>query len=234
MTALADQITFTHLHHAYLIEGERNVVKEELFALFHAAGIDTTANPDFHLHEYDALLLDDAHKLKSEQSMKGSATEKKIFLVLFNTMISEAQNALLKTIEEPTPDTHFFFVTRTKEVLVPTVRSRLFLVHRDLNDRDADLKQGEAFLRASIPERLKLVERLTKAKAEEKAAAKEDARLLLDALERALAVRMPHTDLATAQSLADVTLARRYLFDRSPSLKLLFEHLALTLPILRE
>jgi DNA polymerase-3 subunit delta' len=41
------------------------------------------------------------------------------------TLTAEAQNALLKMIEEPPPQTHFILVTDAIEALLPTVQSRL-------------------------------------------------------------------------------------------------------------
>ncbi|MCX7642031.1 MAG: DNA polymerase III subunit delta' [Elusimicrobiales bacterium] len=51
--------------------------------------------------KYKIIVFEDAHKI-----------------------VIEAQNALLKTIEEPTPTTLFIFITHTKNLLLPTVVSR--------------------------------------------------------------------------------------------------------------
>jgi hypothetical protein len=230
---LAEQITIEHLHHAYLLEGERGAILAELTLLLTEAGIVQKGNADFHLYEHDAFLIEHAHSLRAEQSMHGAAGARKIFIVAFNTMMSEAQNALLKTLEEPTAGTHFFFVTRTGEILFPTVRSRMQVIRsKEAGDRNQETgNAGEKFLKASLPERMKMIESLTKAKTEEKPKAKEDARIFLESLEHALYKATPKVTFPVAEALQNVLTAKRYLSDRSPSLKLLLEHLALTVPV---
>src|SRR5262249_60517979 len=41
-----------------------------------------------------------------------------------DTLMEQAQNALLKTLEEPSPSSVFVLVTSRPDVLLPTVRSR--------------------------------------------------------------------------------------------------------------
>jgi hypothetical protein len=216
-----------------------------LRALLSDAGISQTGNVDFHSYEYDTFLIEHAHSLRVEQSMHGAAGAKKIFLVAFNTMMSEAQNALLKTLEEPTQGTHFFFITRTREILFPTVRSRMQVIRiQETGDRRQETgNAGEKFLSATLPERMKMIEHFTKAKTEEKPKAKEDARIFLESLERALYGNIPNSlsidnefgiSQKNAVALENVVTAKRYLSDRPPSLKLLLEHLALTVPKIRE
>ena len=239
---LSEHISLEHLHHAYLLEGERGAILEELRLLLSVGGIIQKGNADFHLYDHDAFLIEHAHSLRREQSMHGASGAKKIFIVAFNTMMSEAQNALLKTLEEPTAGTHFFFITRTGEILLPTVRSRMQVIRsQEAGARRQETgNAGEKFLNASLPERMKMIEHFTKAKTEEKPKAKEDARIFLESLERALYNDIPNSLSIdnkfgilekNTMALEDVITAKRYLSDRSPSLKLLLEHLALTVPV---
>jgi DNA polymerase III delta prime subunit len=228
---LREHITMERLHHAYLIEGERVVILAQLMEFLETSGMQVRANPDLHIYEHDAFLLEHAHQLRREQSMHATVGGRKIFVVMFNTMMSEAQNALLKSLEEPTAGTHFFFITRTGEILFSTVRSRMQVIRnqREISREVEKENLGEVFLGATIAERLKMIERFVKAKTDEKSKAKEEARVFLESLERALYVHLS-TGGAIAEALADVVTAKRYLSDRAPSLKLLFEHLALTVP----
>lgn len=228
---LSEHISIAHLHHAYLLEGERGVIIEELTLLLSDAGIIQKGNGDFHVYEHDVFLIEHAHSLRREQSMHGAEGARKIFIIAFNTMMSEAQNALLKTLEEPTVGTHFFFITRTGEILFPTVRSRMQVI-KGVGSREEGLGNvGEKFLHAALPERMKMIEHFTKAKTDEKSKAKEDARIFLESLERALYKETPRGTLGIAEALQNVLTAKRYLSDRSPSLKLLLEHLALTISV---
>ncbi len=218
-----------HLHHAYLLEGERFLVLSELKKFLFDHALSSAGSPDFHLFEFDVFLIEHAHDISREQMMRGVEGNKKIFILAFNTMTSEAQNALLKTIEEPTEDTHFFFVTRTKETLLPTLRSRMQIVSIESAHDKKEIKAGEEFLSASLPERLHIIESYTKVKKDDKSEAKEEARIFLVSLEKAMYARLP-ADATLAGPLEDVITASKYLSDRAPSLKLLLEHLALTVP----
>ena len=83
-----------------------------------------------------AILIDDAH-----------------------TMTEQAQNALLKSLEEPPPTSHVFLVTPSPQTLLPTIRSRCqtlrlgplpaALLERELAARLA-LSPAEARLRVSV------------------------------------------------------------------------------------
>ncbi len=216
-----------HLHHAYLLEGERSVVLQELLDFLEREKVVPKGSPDLHVYEFDAMGIADAHRIRSEQSLRAYGGEKKIFVVSFASVSSEAQNALLKTLEEPTPGTHFFIVARQKEMLLPTVRSRLVML--SFGAALVDSEEGESFLDADMPERFRIIERFTKAKTDDRADAKEGTRAFLDALERALHPRAKD-DARYASSLEHVLVAKRYLSDRAPSLKIILEHLALTVP----
>ena len=217
-------------HHAYLIVGERGQVIPELKTMLEVDGFAIQANADFHLYELDVFLIEHAHQLRREQAMHASQGSRKIFVVAFNTIISEAQNALLKTLEEPTEGTKFFFITRNSEVLLPTVRSRMQVIHMQEEETNLGSKDlGVLFLAASIPERLKQIERYTKAKTDDKPRAKEEARVFLIALERATYAK--GEEARYRKALEDILTAKRFLSDRSPSVKLLLEHLALTVPV---
>lgn len=153
---LRSHINVERLSHAYVIEGERVAGLAALRELVESFGIATKANPDYHEYEYDALLLEHAQHLRREQGMYGAAGAKKIFIVAFNAIFHEAQNALLKTLEEPTEDTHFFFLVRSSELLLSTVRSRMQIIRPEpqVADREGG-DTGVIFLNATLSERMK-------------------------------------------------------------------------------
>ncbi len=217
-----------HLHHAYLVEGERSILLPEILEYLYEEKLTAVNSPDLHVLEFDSFGIDDAHELRREQQMRGAEGNKKFFIVVFNTMTHEAQNALLKTLEEPTEDTHFILLTRTKETLIPTVRSRVQLVGQKGKVKASNI--GKDFLRMDLPERLLEIEKYTKVKADQKSEAKDLARDFLSHLEEALYSHLG-TDAQYATALHDVVSAKRYLGDRSPSVKILLEHLALTIPL---
>jgi DNA polymerase III delta prime subunit len=218
------------LSHAYVIEAEREVGLLSLREFMNVLGVTTTGNPDYHEYLLDSFLIDDARELRRAQSLHGAAGAKKIFIVAFRMIGIESQHALLKTLEEPTADTHFFFVVRTNELFLPTVRSRVQTIRLGSGEIPQEKDAARVFVGASIPERLKFIEKMTKAKTDDKAEAKEEARLFLSDLEPVLYGKLADGRKDVARSLEDIVVAQRELAGRAPSVKFLLEHLALTIP----
>ncbi len=231
------QELLTLSHHAYLLEGERDTLMNELFRVLEDTHrVVRAGNPDMYVHECTSFGIDDARFIRERGQFSGFGGGKKVFILSFETMTHDAQNALLKTIEEPTPDTHFFFVTRTGDALLATVRSRMVRIavpEAKLRGDSAfpKLSFGNEFLAASLAERMKIVTPLhSDKKKKEDGSNKVEAHALLDAIERTLYEKGNITDAKTAKALVDVLSAKKRLLGRSPILKPLLEHLALTLP----
>lgn len=233
MERLAD-IQFDRLHHAYLIEGDREEILAALLMHLERIGISIKGNPDVICEEYDVFLLEHAHALRRRQGYRSASGEKKVFIVAFHTIMPEAENALLKTLEEPAAETHFFFVTRTEEALLPTVRSRMQVIKtRTESNNEQNKRQNnmaKKFLESSLSERMKMVDSWLKTKDARKVEAKEEVRVFLDALEFALRGRLSPGNTGTTDALRNILQAKIFLADRAPSMKLILEHLALTLP----
>ena len=232
---LRPHISIERLSHAYVVEGDHGEMLPAVRSLIAHFGITQEGNPDYHEQDHDVFTVDDARELRRVQGLHSLEGGKKIFVVSIRTISHESQNALLKTIEEPTEHTHFFFLVRNSAMFLPTVRSRVQVISpkTEVTSRESggENSDAHAFFRSSIPERFKIIARMTKAKADDKSEAKEEARDFLTALERTLAKKLNDEDYRFARSLEDVLYAERELSGRSPSLKLLLEHLALTIPL---
>ena len=208
--------------HAYVIEGERVSTIQKLTGILEATfSLSLRGNPDAVLLEYDTFGIDDGRAIQGLAS-KRAIGEYQLFILSCNAITVEAQNALLKLLEEPTPNTYFFLVVASKELLLPTVRSRArvlsYTVAKETPDTDTLAK---TILNSSVAKRLELVAPIIQAKDTPQALE------LMDSLERTM-----HTINKTkhVESLEHVLATRGYLRDRSPSTKLLLEHLMLTLP----
>jgi hypothetical protein len=78
------------------------------------------------------------------------------FILAFDEFTHEAQNALLKLLEEPPQTARFYIVTRSKGVLLPTLLSRLLSSQTEyVDETDAPEKNDEqTFFAASYSDRL--------------------------------------------------------------------------------
>ena len=218
-----------NLHHAYIIEGDTKVVTLELLSfLEHELRVPAKGNPDFWHREFDAFGISDAHALKEIQTRKGVGGGKKFFVFSFLNITEEAQNALLKMFEEPTEGTHFFAITPSLARIVPTLLSRVVVISTAYAPKSGDIsleKMTEQFLRYSPSKRILLVQGIIKEK--DKNAARE----FLNSLDVALWQNSKNGRREDAvRGTKEVMQARKNLSTRSPSVKLILEHLSLVLP----
>ncbi len=146
-------------HHAYLLEGERKTTLAGLLGkLKEEWGIETKGNPDFFVLECETLSIGEARALKESATTKPFLGEK-IFVIAANFMGHEAQNALLKTLEEPISDTYFFVIVPNEKILLPTVRSRLLPLRIGAAEGGAKNTPADVleFLKSPAEERLKIL-----------------------------------------------------------------------------
>jgi DNA polymerase III delta prime subunit len=217
------------LHHAYLLEGERALLIEEVISFFDKNNIASKGNSDFVISQFDTLAVDDARTIK-ERQMNRALGEKKIFILGFNFITREAQNSLLKVFEEPTENSHFFVIVPGAEILLPTLRSRLQLLRGETNPLKVSphAAQAKKFFKASKRERLELVKALVEAIADEEKG-KMDAIAFVNGLEIELHANLDPKKPESVEALNQILKCRGYLQDRSSSVKMILEHLALTL-----
>ncbi len=204
-------------HHAYLIEGGaemRALIETEL----HAHDVVTVGNPDYFAREVDVFTIDDAHLL-TRYTTRTPVGERKIVLVIAGIMTNEAQQALLKTIEEPAPQTHIIVVVPGVSELLPTVRSRMRVLVPQAPDMHEDVvHQASAFLHGTLLARMTIAQKLTAAK---------DITAARQFVDACLTVAHAAGDYAALRIIA---YTRQYLTARGPSLKLLLENFAIQLP----
>ncbi|MFA6094962.1 MAG: hypothetical protein WC757_03710 [Candidatus Paceibacterota bacterium] len=209
------------LHHAYVVVGDvaQGVIEVTDFVektLKHS----TRGNPDFWLAQHDVFGIDEGRLLKETQQQQPLAGSKKVFVIGMRTITQEAQNSLLKVLEEPTSSTHIFFVLPSAEMLLPTLRSRVVVAHVSSIAEDSDVV-AKKFLSATPVDRFKIIAPVIEDK--DRAAAT----IFLNALEKYIREEKGITP-ETASVLQKILEAEKYLYDRSSSLKMLLEYIAVT------
>jgi DNA polymerase-3 subunit delta' len=86
----------------------------------------------------DSFLIDEARDVIKEAYTSSDKT--KYIFICAKTFRIEAQNSLLKILEEPPRNTIFIIVTNSKSVLLPTIHSRLQL---SIHDKPEKLQEIE-------------------------------------------------------------------------------------------
>jgi len=208
-------------HHALLFEGDRDAGISAAHAyIVDVLGISVEQNPDVRIYVHDRITVDIADNLRRQAQARpfGAA---QAFVVSCETVLMEAQNALLKTLEEPADNTHFIFVLPSRTALLPTVQSRMLYAGRvEPGDDPLLANRARAFLDATPGERSAMIAPIIKDK--DRPAAQELVRLL---------GRYLHTQgvRENARQLREVAFVEQYINNRGSSIKMLLEHLAATL-----
>lgn len=215
------------LHHAYLLDGAAESIAGELREFLETnLQFPVKGNPDLWHGVFDTFGIDDGRALKEMQSRR-PVGERKIFIVQANFFTREAQNSLLKVFEEPTPDTHFFIITQNTASILPTLRSRLFIIspRQGLGTSGDGGKFAAEFLIAQPSKRLALLKDIIETKDKNAAIS------FLNSLEKTLYDNDGgRTSVKNVFVFEEIRKARSYLNDRAPSVKMLMEHIALIVP----
>jgi DNA polymerase III delta prime subunit len=213
-------------HHAYCIPGNSSVCVEIKTILENIHNIPSQANPDFYEQAHQSFIIEDARSLKALHDTRPIGhTGKKVFLISMTGITSEAQNALLKLLEEPADYAHFFIVIPSTHLLLPTVKSRLLIVgNSDIKTENEYAKDADAFRKMAVGKKLDYVKKLVDDISKEKKP-KQDAIEFLNALEDSLYSDTPRTK--NLQAFEAISTARKYIHDRAPSLKMLLDYVAL-------
>lgn len=230
---ISDHIDKKNLHHAYLIEGEREKTAGEVLEFIKSLGIETVANADVSHIALDSFKIDDARNLKSYASEKGFTTSRKIFIVSANSILLEAQNSLLKMFEEPIENTHFFLIVPDVNTLLKTFASRFYLIKNE-GDNAIELKEAEKFINMPLASRINFIKELI---AEEEGgdeipilnSTRSKALKFLNALESVLHQKMSKATFDTSY-FHQIFKVREFLRMPGSSTKTLMESVALVVP----
>ena len=203
-----------NLHHANLLIGTPEEAESYLRSLCDSWGVRLPNNPDFFAFKMETFGIDEARKLKLLSARK-AVTTKKIFLITPTRLTLEAQNALLKTFEDPFPNALFFLGVREESLVIPTLLSRMQII-RTRGGNVAAGAEAEKFLSLSVKNRLLFAKSFAD---EEKSLP-----IFLDSLLFLLRKQKEKKDL-----LKNVYNVRRFVRDSAVTPRLIIEHLALVL-----
>lgn len=197
------------MHHANALIGSRPWA-------YAYASLDTTGeNPDVSLREFDRMAIADVHTLIHDAMLRPVREGKRVFIIATDSILGDAQNALLKLFEEPNAHTCFYLIIPREDMLLPTLRSRLSILATE--NASSEYEVFSVFQKLGYSDRLACIaERL---KAEDNTWFTEIA---------AGFAQYAHTS-RNAALIQDALMLATYLPMPGSSKKMLFEHIALTL-----
>lgn len=201
--------------HAYVIRGKEaeTFVQLKAYVQEQAGG---AGSPDALCFSYDSFGVDEARQFSSVASLKPLGQRK--YIVLRCAAITvEAQNALLKIVEEGAGHSVFFFVVGHGTALLSTLQSRC-VVLKQYDEESATGDEGKKFLAMPYGERMAYVEKLSK----------DGERDLARSLVSGLLAGAANTPV-NPRALRDLLEADQFLALSGSSIKSVLGHLALTL-----
>lgn len=209
-----------------------------ILELLAESGFNAEQNPDLYVRTYAHFGVEEARELRERAGLRavssgasakgGTLGKRRAFVLAMPGMTTEAQNALLKTLEEPPADAVFFFIVPAPDMLLPTLRSRAQMY--SLGASAASIIDIEKFLALPVSQRLEALKPLLE-KGEDDRRDMSAALMFLSSLERMLSTRDPR-DEGIRSALEALYRARKYADDKGSLIKPLLEQVALLTPVI--
>ncbi len=179
--------------------------------------------------------MNDSGEIKDWHSRKGIGKSKKICIIATKFINREAEQTLLKIIEEPAENTHFFIVIPDASSLASTIISRVHVIKtkQTIDDNGEMQKEALAFISLSLKARIDKVAVMVKEnKSDENSGElRFYATTFVNALESVFYQKFKK-DIKNSEvkfALEELQKARGYLSTSGASVKMILEHLALVI-----
>ena len=157
-----NQLFPQNLYHSYVIEGNPEEIPYLIRIYLEERGDINKNSPDVLLNLYDAFNIEDGHNVKDWHKNRPIDGKKKICIIGAKFINREAEQSLLKIVEEPTEDTHFFIVVPDSSLLLGTILSRVHLIKNLKSDNNFEDKLAGEFYKMNIKARIEKIAEVIK------------------------------------------------------------------------
>jgi DNA polymerase III delta prime subunit len=219
------------LYHSYVVEGEPKETANVILRFLEDRGDIERKSPDTLLQIYESLTIDDALLIKGWHSQLGITNGKKVCVIAAKFINREAEQTLLKIIEEPAKGTHFFIVVPDASLLLDTIISRTHIVKIE-QSRDKDLEKlvGD-FMKMEPKERIEKITEMIKENKDEESSGRlrSFATNFINEIEKVIHLKFKKdtNDKNTIFILEELQKSRGYLSTPGASVKIILENIAL-------
>ncbi len=215
-------------HHAYFLTGDIDAGIKAARAFGETLGLSGHDNPDVIVLQAALFSVDEARRLSEVVSRMPSAGSRKLIVAAAPRIFHEAQNALLKTFEEPPEGTYLVLIVPAEGTLIPTLRSRLL----PLPVAKVVPESSSAFWNGTPAAREKVVaailDHAKSDKPEEKQAARSEALAFVEGLVHEAYPKKEEP--AVRAFLQDLDKFIPILHERAAPLKMILEHILVVAP----
>lgn len=138
---------------------ERDINTEDIF---------NTNNPDIHIlngSDMGSIGIEEVKILQKEMMFSPFKEKVQIAYILdAEKLTTQAQNSLLKTLEETSESTVYILVTDNEKTLLPTVLSRCLKLYTNVNDTEEKKNTYPEILDSSLVDSFQRIENISKEK----------------------------------------------------------------------
>lgn len=155
-----------------IIGGTLNQQKEKIRQIAQSKNISLESNnPDLlQIEPENSIGIDQIRQIKSFLSKKSwqGQTTKTVIIYQTEAMTTPAQNAFLKTVEEPPPNSEIIITASNKNALLPTILSRCHILRLATNNKrnqeelNEYWKQWQKLTQANIDKKLTIASKIKK------------------------------------------------------------------------
>jgi DNA polymerase III delta prime subunit len=222
-----------NLYHSYIVEGEPNTTAKELLNFLEVRGDIEKNNADILFQVYESFTINDSREIKDWHSKLGITNGKRICVIVTKFINREAEQTLLKIIEEPAFNTHFFIIIPDSSVLLPTIISRTQIIKIE-QQGDKDIKkEALSFIGLKTKERVDMVALIIKNNKDEENSGqlRYYATSFINEVESIFYQKwkIDRNNKETQFILEELKKCRGYLSTQGASVKMILEHLALVI-----
>lgn len=219
------------LYHSYIVEGDIEQTLSAILNLFKKRGYIKNIEKDSFIKSYDSFSIDDSRIVKEWHSRKKTGEEKRFFIIGSKFINHDAERALLKILEEPSEDTHFFIIVPDSSLLLDTILSRAHLIRENKDNNISE--EAKKFLKSSKKDRIDMIALILKKNEnnEDSGGLRHDSINLLNNLEIIIHENFKKNprDLNFITSLEEINKSKDYLSLPGSSAKMILEHIALVI-----
>lgn len=165
-----------------------------------------------HRHFFSKIKIDDVRYLNNFLLTSGQESH----VIYFDSFLDIAQNAFLKTLEEPNANKQIILVTKSVSNILDTMVSRLQVI----NTENLNIKTKNSFLSLNITERLEVVKKILDGETDD---VRPSAQKLINHILNDTSVNLDKDQKQTLVEMHD------HLFNQGSSAKQILEFLAVTL-----
>jgi len=222
-----------NLYHSYIVESNPETTVQVLLDYLIERGEIDKASPDVLCQSYDAFSMDDCALIKEWHNKMGVTGGKRICILGTKFINREAERALLKMIEEPAINTHFFIIVPNASVLLDTILSRAHVVKISNSESDNMNKEAKKFVSQTPADRIEYIAEIIKKNKDNdnSGGLRSDAIELINGIEQIMHKRMvdDKNNKDIEFILTELQNCRQFLGTGGASVKMILEHIALVI-----